>query len=72
MRSLVSEGNTWIACEELRLKDNKLHKVLCRLFKDMLRADPSTGTGKPEPLKLTSRDYGLAVLATKIVLYHSA
>ena len=51
MRSLVFEGNTWAAYEELRLKDMKLHKVLCRLLKEMLRDDPSAGTGKPEPLK---------------------
>ncbi|MDQ7015772.1 MAG: Txe/YoeB family addiction module toxin [Gammaproteobacteria bacterium] len=57
MRSLLFEGNTWSAYEELRLKDKKLHKVLCRLLKEMLRDDPSTGTGKPEPLK-----HGLAGL----------
>ena len=51
MRSLVFEGNTGAAYEELRLKDKKLHKVLCRLLKEMLRDDPRTGTGKPEPLK---------------------
>ena len=51
MRSLVFEGNTWSAYEELRLKDKKLHKTLCRVLKEMLRDDPSVGTGKPEPLK---------------------
>jgi toxin YoeB len=51
MRSLVFEGNTWAAYEELRIKDKKLHKVLCRLLKEMLRDDPSIGTGKPELLK---------------------
>jgi len=51
MRSLVFEGNTWAVYEELRLKDKKLHKVLCRLLKEMLRDDPCIGTGKPEPLK---------------------
>ena len=51
MRSLVFEGKTWTAYEELRLKDKKLHKALCRLLKEMLRDDPRTGTGKPEPLK---------------------
>jgi len=51
MRSLVFEGNTWAAYELLRQKDKKLHKVLCRLLKEMLREDPRTGTGKPEPLK---------------------
>ncbi|MCP3909269.1 MAG: Txe/YoeB family addiction module toxin, partial [Oceanicoccus sp.] len=29
MRSLVFEGNTWAAYEELRQKDKKLHKALC-------------------------------------------
>ncbi len=51
MRSLVFEGNTWATYETLRQKDKKLHKVLCRLFKEMLRDDPIKGTGKPEPLK---------------------
>ncbi len=51
MRSLVFEGNTWVAYEELRQKDNKLHKALCSLLKEMLRDDPSIGAGKPEPLK---------------------
>jgi len=47
----VFEGNTWDSCEELRLKDKKLHKALCRALKEMLREDPRMGTGKPEPLK---------------------
>ena len=51
MRSLVFEGNTWVAYEELRQKDKIMHKALCRVLKEMLRGDPSTGTGKPEPLK---------------------
>ena len=51
MRSLVFEGNTWAAYEELRLKDKKLYKVLCRQLKEMLRDDPRTGAGKPEALK---------------------
>lgn len=51
MRSLVFEGNTWIVYEELREKDKKLHKALCKIFKEMLRGDPSIGIGKPEPLK---------------------
>ncbi len=51
MRSLVFEGNTWAAYEALRQKDKKMHKALCRVLKEMLRDDPSTGTGKPEALK---------------------
>ena len=51
MRSLVFEGNTWTAYEELRQKDKKLHNALCKLLKEMLRNDPATGIGKPEPLK---------------------
>lgn len=53
MRSLVFEGNTWAAYEELRRKDKKLHKALCRVLKEMLRDDPSVGAGKPEPLRHT-------------------
>ena len=51
MRSLVFEGNTWEVYETLRQKDQRLHKTLCRLLKEMLRDDPASGTGKPEPLK---------------------
>ncbi|TWH77190.1 toxin YoeB [Azomonas agilis] len=51
MRSLVFEGNTWAAYEAIREKDKVLHKALCKLLKEMLRADPATGLGKPEPLK---------------------
>ncbi|MFK8043598.1 Txe/YoeB family addiction module toxin [Congregibacter sp.] len=51
MRSLVFEGNTWAGYKELRRKDNRVHKALCKLLKEMLRDDPSTGTGKPEKLK---------------------
>lgn len=51
MRSLVFEGRTWQAYEQLRKRDPKLHKSLCRVLRDMLRGDPATGLGKPEPLK---------------------
>ena len=51
MRSLVFEGTTWAVYEELRQKDKKLHKALCRVLKEMLRNDPGAGTGKPEALK---------------------
>ena len=52
MRSLIFEGDTWFAYEQLRTKDKKLHKALCKLVKDMLRSnDPVSGPGKPEPLK---------------------
>lgn len=52
MRSLVFEGNTLEAYEAMRVKDKRLHKALCNLLKDMLRSDdPSSGLGKPEPLK---------------------
>ena len=51
MRSQVFEGNTWEAYEKMREKDQKLHKALRKLLKEMLRSeDPSIGTGKPEPL----------------------
>lgn len=51
MRSLIFEGNTWTVYEQLRQKDKKLDKSLCRKLKEMLRGDPAIGTGKPEPLK---------------------
>ncbi|MEM7595956.1 MAG: Txe/YoeB family addiction module toxin, partial [Cyanobacteria bacterium P01_A01_bin.83] len=37
--------------EKLRAKDKKLHNNLCKILKEMLREDPSSGIGKPEPLK---------------------
>ena len=51
MRSLVFEGNTWAAYEQLRERDKKLHQSLCKILKEMLREDPTTGLGKPEQLK---------------------
>ena len=51
MRSLVFEGNTWAAYENLRERDKKLHKALRNILKEMLRSDPAAGIGKPEPLK---------------------
>ncbi len=51
MRLLVFEGDTWAVYETLRLKDKKLQQSLCKVLKEMLRNDPSTGIGKPEPLK---------------------
>ena len=51
MRSLTFEGNTWLTYEQLREQDKKLHKALCKILKEMLRSDPSSGLGKPEPLK---------------------
>lgn len=57
MRSLVFEGCTWAAYEQLREKDKKLHNALCKLLKEMLRADPSTGLGKPEQLKHSLSGY---------------
>lgn len=51
MRSLVFEGRSWEAYEELRQRDQRLHKNLRALLKDMLRDDPSTGLGKPEALR---------------------
>jgi len=51
MRSLIFEGKTWLTYEQLREKDKKLHKALCKILKEMLRSDPSSGLGKPESLK---------------------
>lgn len=51
MRSLVFEGDTWQKYEDLRRRDARLHRVLCRQLKEMLRENPAVGTGKPEPLK---------------------
>jgi toxin YoeB len=37
MRSLVFEGNIWIVYEELREKDKRFHKALCKILKEILR-----------------------------------
>ena len=65
MRSLVYEGTTWVTYEELRIKDKRLHKALCTTLKEMLRNDPSTGTGKPEPLRHNLSGYWSRRLSQK-------
>lgn len=51
MRSLVFEGKTWLAYEDLRQRDKRMHKNLCAILKEMLRGDLTTGLGKPEALR---------------------
>ena len=51
MRSIVFESKTWEKYEELRKKDKKLHKNLCKIIQEMQRNAPSKGTGKPEQLR---------------------
>jgi len=51
MKSLVFEGRTWEIYEHLRQTDKAMHRTLCRIIKEMLRNDPTKGTGKPEALK---------------------
>ena len=51
MRGIVFEGDTWPRYEDLRRRDSRMHKVLRRQLKEMMRGNPATGTGKPEPLK---------------------
>jgi Txe/YoeB family toxin of toxin-antitoxin system len=51
MRSLVFEGDSWAAYEQLRQSDKKRHENLCKIIQEMLRGDPKSGLGKPEPLK---------------------
>ena len=50
MRSLVFEGRSWVAYEELRQRDKRLHAALCAILKEMLRGDPAIGLGRPERL----------------------
>jgi len=47
----VFEGDSWLACKELRQKDKKMHATLCKLLKEMLCGNPSAGAGKPTPLR---------------------
>jgi toxin YoeB len=35
----------------MRKKDKKLHNALCKILKEMMRADPASDLGKSEPLK---------------------
>lgn len=51
MKSLVFEGDTWEVYEALRAENKALHKKLCLILKEMLRGDPASGIGKPEPLR---------------------
>ena len=51
MISLIFKGNTWTSYEQIRDRDRKLHKTLCRIIKELLRDDPAQGSGKPERLK---------------------
>lgn len=51
MRALVFEGNTWSDYEKLRSQKPQLHKALRKLLKEMQRADPAIGAGKPEQLR---------------------
>ncbi|TXH68868.1 MAG: Txe/YoeB family addiction module toxin [Thiothrix sp.] len=51
MKSLVFEGDTWEVYEALRAENKALHKKLCLILKEMLRGDPASGLGKPEPLR---------------------
>ena len=51
MRSLIFKGNTWLIYEQIRERDRKLHRTLCRIIKELLRDNPAQGLGKPERLK---------------------
>ena len=48
MRSLVFEGKTWAAYEQLREDDKKQHQQLRKILKEMLRNDPSQGLGSSQ------------------------
>jgi len=56
MRSLMFEGNSWMIFKELREQDKKLYAALCRVLKEMLCGNPSTGAGKPTPLSYELSD----------------
>ncbi|TDI73205.1 MAG: Txe/YoeB family addiction module toxin [Bacteroidetes bacterium] len=51
MRSLVFEGDSWTAYEDIRKSDRKLHNQLRSVLKKMLRSDPASGIGKPEKMR---------------------
>ena len=70
MRSLVFEGNTWKVYEEIGNKDKKLHKALCKLLKELLRDDPSYGSGKPEMLKHNLAGFWSRRISAKVRLIY--
>ena len=45
------KAGSWLAYGKLREQDKNAHKVLRRQLGEMLRGDPTVGSGKPEPLK---------------------
>ena len=65
MRSIVFEGDTWEKYEDLRTRDKKTHKNLCRILKELQRNDPSQGIAKPGPLKYELSEFWSRRLSQK-------
>ena len=73
MRALIFEGNTWLVYKGIRDKDRKLHRSLCRVIKELLRANPAEGSGKPERLKHDFRGFWSRRISQKDrIIYKSA
>ena len=51
MRGVVFHGNAWEHYEKMCEDDNHARKKFHKIIKEMRRGDPSSGSGKPEPLK---------------------
>ena len=66
MRSLVFEGKTWLTYEQLREKDKKLHKALCKILKEMLRSDQLVVLENLRHLNIIYLVYGQNVFLRKI------
>lgn len=65
LKSLVFEGRSWLAYEDLRQRDKRLHKNLCAILKEMLRSDATTGLGKPVALRQNLTGYWSRRLSQK-------
>ena len=57
MRSVVFLEETLTEYEYLRETNKSIHKKLFNILKEMQKADPAQGTGKPEALKYELSGY---------------
>ncbi|WP_271253765.1 Txe/YoeB family addiction module toxin [Pseudanabaena sp. Chao 1811] len=71
MRSIVFHEDTLQAYEYLRESNKSVHKKLLSILKEMQKADPTQGTGKPEALKYELSGYYSRRLSDKERIIYS-
>jgi len=71
MRSIVFHEDTLQTYEYLRETNKIIHKKLFNIIKEMQKADPTQGTGKPEALKYELAGYYSRRLSDKDRLIYS-